>query len=80
MLCIPVIYVLISLLFTALTVNKNDVLPDASYTTIDNFYKAKGSYSCFNSCNSWVNRGFKRFGLRACLWTPFDFGLLNKHN
>lgn len=70
-------------IFETFTLNeKGDViiLPDTSYTTTDNFYKAKGSYSCFNTCNSWVNRGFKRSGLKACLWTPFDFGLLNKHN
>lgn len=56
------------------------ILPGFSYTLTDDFYQAKGSYSCFNTCNSWVNRGFKRSGLKACLWTPFDFGLLNKYN
>ncbi|GAB1855294.1 TIGR02117 family protein [Flavobacteriaceae bacterium MHTCC 0001] len=56
------------------------ILPEVSYFDNDNFYKAKGSYSCFNTCNSWVNRGFKTSGLKACFWTPFDFGLLNKYN
>jgi len=55
------------------------ILEGKGYSPIDDFYKAKGSYSCLNTCNSWVNTGFKRSGLKACLWTPFDFGLLNKY-
>lgn len=56
------------------------ILPHVSYTQTDNFYKAQGSYSCFKTCNTWVNKGFKTAGLKACLWTPFDFGLLNKYD
>ncbi|MCH2490885.1 MAG: DUF2459 domain-containing protein [Flavobacteriales bacterium] len=55
------------------------ILEDMGYTATDDFYKAKGNYTCFNTCNSWVNTGFKESGLKACLWTPFDFGLLNKY-
>ena len=51
----------------------------SAYSVNDSFYKAKGSYSCFNTCNSWVNRAFKESGLKACLWTPFDFGLIDKY-
>lgn len=54
-------------------------LENRGYTSMDNFYKSKGSYSCFKTCNSWVNIGFKASGLKSCLWTPFDFGLLNKY-
>lgn len=54
-------------------------LEGKGYTSTDDFYKAKGSYSCFKTCNSWVNTGFKESGLKACLWTPFDFGLMNKY-
>ncbi|NRD21456.1 DUF2459 domain-containing protein [Winogradskyella eckloniae] len=54
-------------------------LNNKGYTSKDDFYKAKGSYSCINTCNSWVNNGFKEAGLKACLWTPFDFVLLKKH-
>ena len=54
-------------------------LKGASYSYNDDFYKAKGSYSCFYTCNSWVNHIFKESGLKACLWTPFDFGLLQKY-
>lgn len=56
------------------------LLKDQGYSSIDDFYKAEGSYSCFNTCNSWVNTGFKQSGLKSCLWTPFDFGLMNKYN
>ena len=55
------------------------ILPNSSYTTHDNFYKANGSYSCLYTCNTWVNEAFKKAGLKACLWTPFDFGLINKY-
>ena len=55
------------------------ILENQGYTQIDDFYKAKGSYSCFKTCNSWVNSAFKESGLKSCLWTPFDFGLLNKY-
>jgi uncharacterized protein (TIGR02117 family) len=55
------------------------ILENKGYSQRDDFYKAKGSYSCFKTCNSWVNSGFKESGLKSCLWTPFDFGLLNKY-
>ena len=55
------------------------LLKNKGYTSIDDFYKSKGSYSCFKTCNSWVNIGFKKCGLKSCLWTPFDFGLMNKY-
>lgn len=55
------------------------ILKNKGYSTVDDFYIAKGSYNCFKTCNSWVNSGFKKSGLKSCLWTPFDFGLLNKH-
>jgi len=55
------------------------ILENQGYTQTDDFYKAKGSYSCFKTCNSWVNSAFKVSGLKSCLWTPFDFGLINKY-
>ena len=55
------------------------ILKNQGYSSKDDFYKAKGSYSCFKTCNSWVNSGFKESGLKSCLWTPFDFGLMKKH-
>ncbi|WP_107037128.1 DUF2459 domain-containing protein [Brumimicrobium mesophilum] len=58
---------------------KKVILKNKGYSSADDFYKSKGSYSCFNTCNSWVNTGFKESGLTSCLWTPFDFGLMNKY-
>ncbi len=54
-------------------------LPNTGYHNYDHFYKALGSYSSIKTCNSWANSGFKKSGLKAAFWTPFDFGLLNKH-
>ena len=55
------------------------MLNGKGYNSKDDFYKAKGNYSIFKTCNSWVNTTFKQSDLKACLWTPFDFGLLNKY-
>jgi uncharacterized protein (TIGR02117 family) len=55
------------------------ILENQGYSSTDDFYKAKGSFSCLKTCNSWVNSGFKQSGLKSCLWTPFDFGLMNKY-
>jgi len=56
------------------------IIPNKGYSLNDDFYYANGSYSCFKTCNSWVNSAFKESGLKSCLWTPFDFGLLNKYH
>lgn len=55
------------------------MITDVQFTSDDNFYKAKGNYSLFNTCNSWVNGVFKKSGLKSCLWTAFDVGLLRKY-
>lgn len=55
------------------------LLENKGYGSNDDFYKAKGNYSCFNTCNTWVNSGFKTSGLKSCYWTPFDFGLIDKY-
>lgn len=60
--------------------NSKILIPNVSYADNDNFYKAKGSYSCLKTCNSWTNIAFKSSGLKAAYWTPFDFGLLNKYD
>ena len=53
------------------------IIPNSGYNVNDNFYKANGSYSCFNTCNTWVNSAFKNVNLKARIWTPFDFSLIN---
>lgn len=55
------------------------LLKNKGYSSIDDFYKAKGSYSCFKTCNSWINSAFKESELKSCYWTPFDFGLIKKY-
>jgi uncharacterized protein (TIGR02117 family) len=45
------------------------------YGRYDSFYEANGSYSLFNTCNSWVNEGLKQSGIKSCIWTPFDKGI-----
>jgi uncharacterized protein (TIGR02117 family) len=50
------------------------------YEKWDKFYEARGSYSPFFTCNSWVNRALRKSGLRACLWTPFDKGIFWQYN
>lgn len=60
--------------------NSKQILLNKGYYHNDDFYKAKGSYSLFNTCNSWANNALKSSGIKACLWTPFDFGLINLHS
>lgn len=55
------------------------LLEEPGYTAYDDFYEAEGDYSCFNTCNSWVNNAFRSADLDACFWTPFDFGLMDIH-
>lgn len=55
------------------------LLVNSGYGDYDDFYQANGSYTLFNTCNTWANAGFKHSGLKASYWTPFDFGLLNKY-
>lgn len=51
----------------------------ASYGNNDLFYDAKGTYSMFYTCNTWINSGLKSAGLKACLWTLFDKGIFDKY-
>ena len=55
------------------------ILSGKGYTNYDEFYRANGNYHLFNTCNSWVNFIFNKSGLKACWWTPFDFGLLRMY-
>lgn len=51
-------------------------IPDAGYTDRDRFYEARGHYSMIMTCNTWVNRAFRRVGIRTAVWTPMDSGIL----
>ncbi len=46
------------------------------YTERDRFYEANGNYSMFKTCNSWVNTGLRRIGVKTAIWTPMDKGVL----
>jgi uncharacterized protein (TIGR02117 family) len=52
-----------------------NIKTNANYGDTDAFYEAKGSYSMFHTCNTWVNNALKASGLKSCFWTPFDTGL-----
>lgn len=45
---------------------------NAHYSPQDAFYEARGTYSLFNTCNSWTGTGLQRAGARVGWWTPFD--------
>lgn len=46
------------------------------YTDSDRFYEAMGNYNCFKTCNTWVNTGLRRVGVKTAVWTPMDKGVL----
>lgn len=46
------------------------------YTPRDRFYEAHGNYSCFKTCNTWVNTAMKKAGVKTAVWTPMDKGVL----
>ncbi|SRR5581483_3892784 len=52
---------------------------NATYGGTDAFYEAKGYYSIFKTCNSWVNTGLKVAGLKAALWAPFDWCIFHQY-
>jgi uncharacterized protein (TIGR02117 family) len=45
------------------------------YGRHDAFYEGVGSYSMYHTCNTWANNALKACEQKACLWTPFDFGI-----
>ena len=49
------------------------------YGDHDAFYEANGRYSLFHTCNTWTNNALKACGQKACWWTPFGRGILNKY-
>jgi uncharacterized protein (TIGR02117 family) len=45
----------------------------------DAYYAAKGRYSVFFTCNSWVNSGLKSCQQKACYWTAFAGGIFYQY-
>ena len=56
-----------------------NIVTHANYGKSDAFYEATGSYSLFQTCNTWANSGLKTCGQKCCLWTPFDTGIFAKY-
>ena len=52
------------------------VIAGRAYGDNDAFYAAHGSYSLFNTCNSWTNHRLKAAGLKHVFWTPFAHALV----
>jgi uncharacterized protein (TIGR02117 family) len=52
-----------------------NIKTNANYDSTDAFYEAKGTYSMFCTCNTWANNALKACGQKACVWTPFDWGI-----
>lgn len=46
------------------------------YNDHDAFYEANRRYSCYRTCNNWVNQALRKAGLRTAIWSPFEFGVL----
>ncbi len=57
------------------TRQKAQLIEDVGYTPNDIFYQAVGKYHAFATCNTWVNKGLKKSGVRAPLWSPLDKGI-----
>ncbi|MVN77171.1 TIGR02117 family protein [Hymenobacter sp. HMF4947] len=56
-----------------------ELIPGHSYARTDAFYEAHRVYSVFYTCNTWANNALKISGQKACLWTPFDTGILHQY-
>lgn len=65
--------------FTYTPEGNNIKIGNFGYFPHDAFYEAKGSYHLFFTCNTWTNRCLSKAGLKACLWTPFDKGILYQY-
>jgi uncharacterized protein (TIGR02117 family) len=52
------------------------VIPHAGYTPSDRFFEANGHFTCFRTCNVWVNDALKTAGIPTSIWSPFDKGVL----
>lgn len=55
------------------------VINDFNYTSYDAFYTAKGTFTLFYTCNTWVNKALKQADQKACLWTPFVDGIFYQY-
>ena len=52
------------------------LIPNVGYTSVDNFYEAKGSYYLFRTCNTWTNDALATAGVRTSVLALFENGIL----
>jgi uncharacterized protein (TIGR02117 family) len=45
----------------------------------DAYYAAKGRYSLFFTCNSWINSGLQACQQKSCYWTAFAGGIFYQY-
>ena len=60
--------------------NYINIKTSANYGKNDAFYEASGSYSIFQTCNTWANNSLKSCGQKCCFWTPLDTEIFAKYN
>lgn len=51
-------------------------IPNQGYTENDRFFEGEGQYHCTKTCNTWVNTGLRKAGLRTGLWATHQSGIL----
>lgn len=59
--------------------NRVQMLAEPGYQDNDQFYRAEDRYTCFYTCNTWINDLLKQADLPASAWTPFDFGVMHHY-
>lgn len=55
------------------------LIEEITYGRYDRFYDANYAYTLFYTCNTWTNEALKKADLPACVWTPFDKGILYQY-
>jgi len=50
--------------------------PSKGYGVDDLFYRSRGHYNAFYTCNSWTSDVLRRAGVRTGRWTPFQGGVM----
>jgi uncharacterized protein (TIGR02117 family) len=77
-------HVLVNYILDSFRRNKDGnflLIKNKGYDVNDNFYEANGTYSFIKTCNTWLNYGLRRIGIKTAIWAPFDkciFYHLNK--
>lgn len=51
-------------------------IPSKGYGKNDLFYKSRGHYNAFYTCNSWTGDVLRQAGVRMGIWTPFQGGVM----